>query len=437
MKSIVLSVLALSVLAACNQPGKSPAQPTRSVAVTSVIQPMEGLEIPVRTFEVSTTEASVIELPNGGNIAFPANAFVDQSGHPVSGKVTVEWQEYHSLADIMVSGIPMEYDSAGVQHSFVSGGMFTIDAHQNGQEIELAKGKEAKVALATYDTQKQFNFYSLNEQTGDWSYRLTAEAEPNPDMVSSVPSETQPKKETSGKQIFLNVDAGFHKDSISSLNGKDLVGWNVKAADVPKNLQREIASMEWNAQIVGETPGGYVLELSNKKTKLRLNAQPVTMDDALSNTAAVEKRTEKRWSDLLAFQQQEKEAEMLRTASIPGFGTYNWDIIHMRESPIAFKLELNVPGKNMDVATIFHVCPEERAVIRYTQEDFDKFSFDPNKGNCIIAVFPDKSAYTVSDKQFDDARQAGGEREFTFDMKSRNERVTSGRQLGQLVNRLI
>jgi hypothetical protein len=83
------------------------------------------------------------------------------------------------------------------------------------------------------------------------------------------------------------------------------------------------------------------------------------------------------------------------------------------------------------------VCPEERSIIQYSPGDFDKFSFDPKKGNCIIAVFPDKSVYAVSDKQFDDAREQKGAREFTFNMQSRPERFTSGSQLGRLVDKLI
>ena len=426
------------LLAACNASNTDQIkQPAQQASTVSVIEPMEGLEIKPREFKISAEQPGTIDLPNGGRISFPDNAFVDASGKPVSGTVTIEWQEFHSLADIMVSGIPMRYDSAGVSNQFVSGGMFTIDGNQNGHPIEMAKGKEAKVELATYDEQRQYNFYALNEQTGDWSYKKTALSTPNPNIkTAEVNANEKGKQQKEGAPIFLNVVAST--DSIPALAGKDIIGWNVSSSQVPQKLKNTIAHSRWEARINKQTANGYELQLSNKGTTLKLNAQPVTMDDAMANTANVEKQTAKKWENILAFQQQEKEAQMVRTASIPGFGTYNWDIIHQRESPVTFQLALKLPdGKRADEAQIFHVCPDEKSIVHYTKSSFSEFSFDPKKGNCIVAVMPDKSIYTVSDKQFDAARKEGSQREFTFDMKSRKDRFTSGNKLGRLVEELI
>ncbi|HLP54814.1 MAG TPA: hypothetical protein VK151_07290 [Fluviicola sp.] len=428
------------LLVACTATNSDPIkQPSQQAVTVSVIDPIEGLEIKPREFKVSANQASTIELPNGGRISFPDNAFTDANGNPVSGTVTIEWQEFHSLADIMLSGIPMRYDSAGVSNQFVSGGMFTIDGHQNGNPIEIAKGKEAKVELATYDEQRQYNFYALDEKTGDWSYKKTALSTPNPNIKTADAATVDAEKSKAKKEgapIFLNVVAAT--DSVPSLAGKDIIGWNVSSSQVPDKLKKTIAHSRWEARINKQTSTGYELQLSNKGTTLKLNAQPVTMDDAMANTATVEKQTAKKWENILAFQQQEKEAQAIRTASIPGFGTYNWDIIHQRESPITFQLALKLPnGKLSDQAQIFHVCPDEKSIVRYSKYDFSEFSFDPKKGNCIVAVMPDKSIYTVSDKQFDAARKQGSQREFTFDMQSRKDRFTSGKKLGRLVEELI
>ena len=438
MKSLFLLSIPAFLIAACSSSDSNPIKEVGNQTRVSVIQPIEGLEIPIRMFQVSADAAATIELPNGGRIAFPENAFVDQNGKPISGTVTIEWQEYHSLADILVSGIPMKYDSAGVSNQFISGGMFTIDAHQQGKEVELAKGKEATVVLATYDEQQQFNFYSLNEQTGDWSYKTTALSTPNPALKTSTTAGTNgnEQQQTHGDPIFLNVVATT--DSVHSLAGKDIIGWNISRDQISKKLEKTITQSRWDARILKQTATGFELQLSNKKQILKFDAQPVTIDEAIANTSKVEKQTVKKWENILAFQQQQKVAQMIRTASIPGFGTYNWDIIHMRQSPIAFRLKLDLPnGNDLSGAQIFHICPDEKSIVCYIQEDFSEFSFDPTKENCIIAIFPDKSVYTVSDNQFDAARENSGARDFTFDMKGRKDRFNSGRQLGRLVKELM
>ena len=135
----------LLLLQACQTGGETISQTVHqesSPDFVSCIQPFEGLEIKPQVFEIEAGEKSVIKLKNGGKIEFPANAFVDASGKAVHGKVDVSWTEYHSLTDIMLSGIPMKYDSAGVQHDFQSGGMFTIKASQKDKDWRLPRRKK-------------------------------------------------------------------------------------------------------------------------------------------------------------------------------------------------------------------------------------------------------------------------------------------------------
>jgi len=435
MKLVYFTILIAAGIVACTSTKPPQADGISPEARVSVIQPLPGFEIKPRHFNVSATEASVIELPNGGSVAFPDNAFVDAAGNPITGTVTVAWQEFHSLTDIMVSGIPMDYDSAGVQNHFISGGMFTIDAAQNGHEVELAKGKEATVALATYDPKPSYNFYSLDESTGKWSYDKTAVATPNPKAVPE-PVAAAPKK--ASRSVFLDLQLPVSKDSFPELAGKDILGWNVDPAQLNNKMKGELGKLAWNGKLKSKAGDNYAIELTNGKNTIRVNANPVFMETALAGTKEVDARNETKWDNLLAFQQQQKQANMLRTATIPGFGTYNWDYVHMRENPIEFALTLEVPEDHpLETAQIYHVCPEERSIIHYDVEDLDKFSFDPNKGNCIVIIFPDKTVHTISDKGFDEARSKRGSTEFTFDTDRSNERFQTADQLGRMVNRLI
>lgn len=436
MKPIYLSILIIAGTLACTSTKSHDAAKPASKPVVSVIQPLPGCEIKPRLFTVSATAASTIELPNGGSIAFPDNAFTDAAGNPVKGTVTISWQEFHSLTDIMASGIPMVYDSAGVDNHFVSGGMFTIDAAQNGHDVELAKGKEATVALATYDPKPAYNFYSLDESTGAWSYEKTAVATPNPKAAPETAAAEKPKSKSS--DVFLDIELPVPADSFPELAGKDILGWQAEGAQLSKKVKQQLGARSWNGKLKAHSQAGYTIELVSGKEVVSLTAAPVFMETALAKTADVDKRNVAKWDNLLAFQQQQKQASLIRTASIPGFGTYNWDYVHVRENPIEFIADIDVPeDHSLKTAQIFQVCPEERSVINYSAGDLDKFSFDPTKSNCLVIIFPDQTIYTVSDKGFDAARSRRGSTEFTFSAERSTERFQRAEQLGRMVNRLI
>jgi hypothetical protein len=350
--------------------------------------------------------------------------------------VTIAWQEYHSLADIICSGIPMAYDSAGVKDQFVSGGMFTIDGHQGDKPIEIAKGKEAKVALATYDDQAQFNFYRLDEKTGDWDYKLTANSTPNPKFADAgTPvSKTKQKESKAAKPLFLDLQIP-NADSFPELKNLDIVGWNVEAADLPKKMQNKLSQQAWTTRVVAKRNGKYDIAFTSRNESFTVASTPVTMDNALSNTGKVEERTKDRWAQLMAFQDNQRQAMAVRTAGIPGFGTYNWDCMAKRQNLIAFNLKLKA-DRDLAAAHCYLVSPEDRLVVPFDGAKCDNFMFSADKPSCIVAVMPDKSVYTVSDKQLNAVRDRKPT-EFTFNMESRKEKFTSGRKLERIMREVI
>ncbi len=182
MKNFLYLGSAILILSACKSGNENILKHNISKETVSCIKPFEGLEIKENVFEIESAEKSVINLKNGGKIEFPANAFVDAQGNPVQGKVEIEWQEFHSLTDIILSGIPMKYDSAGVQNNFQSGGMFTIKAKQNDENVDLAPNKKAKVDLASMQDTPCYNFYKLDEEKGDWAYKTTKNGTKNPNF---------------------------------------------------------------------------------------------------------------------------------------------------------------------------------------------------------------------------------------------------------------
>lgn len=134
--------------------------------------PIAGVDVWKNTYTANPIQGGLVEYPSGTKIFIPANAFVDANGNQVKEEVTIDYREFRDPVDILVSGIPMVYDSAGQKGDFESAGMFEINASVNGKEVFLAPGKKVGVEFAVVDTASTFNFYRLDPATG-WEYQST------------------------------------------------------------------------------------------------------------------------------------------------------------------------------------------------------------------------------------------------------------------------
>ncbi|MDQ3111659.1 MAG: hypothetical protein M3R17_17355 [Bacteroidota bacterium] len=147
--------------------------PRRNVAFTRnnplVKPPIIGLDVWKSVYTTNATTGGLVEYPSGTKILIPSHAFVDAAGNEIKGDVTIDYREFRDPVDILVSGIPMVYDSAGISGDFESAGMFEINASVNGKEVFLAPGKKVDVEFAVVDTASTFNFYRLDPAKG-WVY---------------------------------------------------------------------------------------------------------------------------------------------------------------------------------------------------------------------------------------------------------------------------
>ncbi len=88
-----------------------------------------------------------LSLGDGGYLRVPASAFVDASGQPVSGEVSIQYRTFRDQAELMLSGVPQNYDSAGVHLQLASAGMIEVSATQNGQPVALGPDQTLEVSI--------------------------------------------------------------------------------------------------------------------------------------------------------------------------------------------------------------------------------------------------------------------------------------------------
>lgn len=399
-----------------------------SHSTTSIIQPIKGLEIPVRTFKIDPHVDAKIELPNGGSIEFKANSFVDENGQPVEGEIDIKWKEYHSLTDILLSGIPMKYDSAGVSFDFVSGGMFTIDALNNGNSVDLAEGKKATVNLASYEDTPCFNFYELNEQTGEWSYETTK----NGTAINEKPSEAI-KKNTKNDILDIQVDVS----KFPELRKQTIVAWEAKdklSNKVKKELINELNKVE----AIKTEQGQILLHISNLKLDTLIRVSPITLESALKQKEELMNEMDADFAELLEYQNNYDAGKVIRSIEIDGMGTYNWDKVLEREKQTYLAASFNL---NKDVrpefTSVFFLSPKENVVIKCNSRGDTQFNFDPSLPNFLVAILPDNSVMIVDKKEFALANDlvSGSKHEFNF--KDLNVQVESPLELSDLLKGIL
>lgn len=140
--------------------------------------PLKNVKPSFASYQVNANEGGVYEYPSGSKLVVPAAAFADENGNPLEGDVTIYYREMHDFVDFFLSGIPMTYDSAGVEYNLESAGMVEIFAEQDGKRVAMAQGKSIDVELVSrvnvspeLTVPKGYNIYRLNEEDRRWEYR--------------------------------------------------------------------------------------------------------------------------------------------------------------------------------------------------------------------------------------------------------------------------
>lgn len=149
--------------------------------------PIAGLDVERNTYTINSGIDNVLLYPSGTRIFIPANCFRDKAGKAVTGSVRLSYREFRDPVDILVSGIPMKYDSAGEVTHFESSGMFEISASKDKAALELVPDKKIEMNFATTSRDSSYNFYVFNDSTGNWEYKT------KPSTVTKATSIEAPK----------------------------------------------------------------------------------------------------------------------------------------------------------------------------------------------------------------------------------------------------
>lgn len=277
--------------------------------------PSVGSEVPFTTYRISLKNGGVIHHPTGSTITIPPEAFFNAGGKSLGDSIDIKYREFHNLLDIFLSGIPMEYDSAGLVRTFESAGMLEILAFDNATTLNLREGKPIDISMASDNSEERFNLYALDTVLRNWVYLGKDRVEKS---LAAQPTKTvkHNKKQKTEKQEIKNPESiqpvlsnpknysfriAYDKTDFPELAAYENVLFEVADA----GFKPAYYKINWNkiSLDAGSTPGLYTIRLKKADTTISVMAKPVF--DKENYSEALEKFEASHRESALGRQEEE------------------------------------------------------------------------------------------------------------------------------------
>ncbi|MCB0855259.1 MAG: hypothetical protein KDD63_23715 [Bacteroidetes bacterium] len=419
-----------------------------------IAPPLENVNVPLRDFMIQPSQDEKVIFENGTELIIPAGSLVDENGEEVKGEVEFSYREFHDVADILMSGIPMVYDSAGVSHNFQTAGMMEIRASQNGKPVFIAEGKEIEVRMASFVEDDGYNLYSLDEETGAWTYEEVSRSQPMPlseevkkamdKVMADLPAEPfKPQTLQPGKTPF---DFDVDYSEFPNLSPYQNLVWQIASVQEegvvkPEDVQAVIGEIWSNAFVVEHErkKGLYYLTLTDDETKkeAKLLVTPVVEKEdyaqAMATYEEIKKKQDALKAKLLAEAKREtqfeRQARFQRTFSISSFGIYNCDRIYRAPTQQVFA-NFEIKDSKDTVDQIFLVIKKDQSVVTYYRYGWSGFRY-PKGAECMIVAFTKDSEVVIFDSEDFAAQKPRGK--YTFVLEPTGKRVHSPEDLRDVI----
>lgn len=450
--------LILSLISCNSESNKSKVLPKQSF----VYQPFENVRIEPQTYQIDPNKDNVIKLENGTRINIEANTLVDKDNRPIKDSVFVKYSEFHNAEDILLSGIPMEYDSAGNKYIFESAGMFDINAvSANNDPIYIKEGKSINVQMASYKSDNNYSFYYLDTIKKNWEYKGIAQASENLEKQNKLKenNERQKQIETEQKKLF-NPTAYSSEDEIINFDidysiFKELkcfqaIVWrHVKSKESLDQVNQKLIYKEkWENISLNRSleEGIYELELKKKDKKIKMLIEPLLRGNDLKKAKKIFQEKYNTYANIAVQIQNErarveKEADLLRSFDVNKFGIHNWDR-YIKDDDVFFvkaNFKFDNDYANAENITIYQIIKNKNTVIKYNNYYKSRFMYTLNDESKLIAILPDNKIAFLSDNDIRSLMSLRTKNDTTIlniTLKSKDIKLESNAELSNLLNNI-
>jgi hypothetical protein len=237
-------------------------------------------------YTVNAKNGGVITHKTNSQITVPKSAFVKKDGKEVTGNVEIHYREMHDVADQLVSGIPMAYDSAGSKMHFESAGMIDIKGFHEGEEVYIRPGKNLDINMVSRKDGSRFNLYYLDTVAQKWEFLGKDKVVPLSATAEHQP--VQPTNDISGavKEIQTNIEKlDVQKQDLIASTDKKIVALPVPvepAKPAASNAQRKQFKLDVNYEQFPELKAfkGCLFEVGEENKHYTKEFSTITWADA-------------------------------------------------------------------------------------------------------------------------------------------------------------
>lgn len=422
---------------------------SKAVRTVSVKPPFEKVNVAYEVYNIDPVKGGEVLMPNGTRITVPENAFVDAKGELITAPVELKYREFHTPADIIASGIPMVYDSAGQTCNFESAGMFDINAFAGQEPVFIADGKNLSVEMASFKPGDDFNFYYYDQQANNWQFQGQKAAAINQgkqEEMQAFGKEPEkpliPEKVDKNTPVFnLDVDYSLYPE-LQEFEG---IMWQYAGTNPKQNpdnnpwlFEEDWKYVELNA--INTEKGLYKLHLNAGKRAFETVVKPVLKGADYEKALAKFKVKMGSYEQAITARKQEvdrlqRQADLVRTFQVSNFGMYNWDRIYKQPNAVPitanFDFDQKVDKKNV---VVYLVSGKDKAVVTYYAGANNPFSYDPKDRNCLLAVMPGDKLAVFEESDFEKLDpEAMRKANFTFRLRTLDKTIASLDELNEYI----
>ncbi len=421
-------------------------------------KPFKDLGDDFQEFRYSKSKGTKINLSTGTEIRIPSHAFQTLSGGEVKGAIKILYREFHSVSDIMLSGISMIFEDEGEQKDFESAGMFEIRANSNGETLELKPGKEIEVDLASYK-KGNFNQYVLDEKTEKWTYLEKSKPKINQRKMDRLDEkdsilntlkpvcEVMPEEYNDGQDVF---DLNYQFEDSQDWDIFAGAMWRIEGDEALKQRFRQDRQYYNQFEIMPfDSCNTFNIALWEKQDNARVPdtsyylANPVWKGKQLDKVRQTYRKkiydfNNKAKALIRERKRISREADLVRSFKIRGMGIFNCDRVldFLKMVPLAITIKFKDKIVNW-----WYLTQNKSIAIKYYGSDIPGFKYNPNSRNEIIAVLPDNKIGVVSSKALEEAYHSclsdrENERHMVVDLVEQPDPVLSKRSFTKTVKSL-